>query len=90
MNFDFEPDPQPDDHFKVLFLGGTIVCASLEDAMAVTTANNILTNEIPWPYPGSRLKEIADVLLRYNRGFAAGVLTQRALEADCPDESSFC
>jgi hypothetical protein len=60
--------------FPIDFLGETIACETLEDAVAVTTASDILFRDDPTPYKQERLDEIADTLSRYGREKAAGVI----------------
>jgi hypothetical protein len=61
--------------FEVEVLGRMIGCASLDDAAAVKSANDILLGNDPTPYSLIQLKPLAQVLTRYGLGWAADRLT---------------
>jgi len=66
------------DCFSVNFLGRTVDCDSLSDAVAVKTANDILIGDDPTPYRPDQLMSIASVLERYGCLAAADVLAHWA------------
>jgi hypothetical protein len=53
--------------FTILLTGQVVRCVSLEDAVAVKTAEDILCGNDSTPYLPAMLNRIADVLVRYNR-----------------------
>jgi hypothetical protein len=63
-----------DDEFQVVLGGQTVGCATLEDAVAIKTANDILVGDDPTPYSEEQLAPIADVLIRYGFHRAAELL----------------
>ncbi len=51
--------------FEVSLAGHRIGCATLEDAVAIKTANDILNGDDPTPYSPEQLQPIVAVLERY-------------------------
>jgi len=66
------------DCFSVTFLGRTVHCDSLSDAVAVKTANDILIGDDSTPYRPDQLVSMASVLERYGCRAAADVLAHWA------------
>jgi hypothetical protein len=65
--------------FLISLTGQVVRCVSLEDAVAVKTAEDILCGHDSTPYLPATLDRIADVLIRYHRLDVAEQLVRRAL-----------
>jgi hypothetical protein len=55
----------PDDEFAVEFLGRTVRCYTLDDAIDVKMAADILDGLDPTPYSSDKLRELAGTLAVY-------------------------
>ena len=53
--------------FLISLTGQVVRCVSLDDAVAVKTAEDILCGDDSTPYLPATLNRIADVLVRYHR-----------------------
>jgi hypothetical protein len=62
------------EQFQVSLAGRLIDCVSLEDAVAIKAANDILTGDDPTPYSADQLAPITNVLSRYGFHRAAELL----------------
>jgi len=60
--------------FSIMLNGQAVECGSLEDAVAVKTAADILCGADPTRYLPEQLRRLADVLLHYGQGHAAAML----------------
>jgi hypothetical protein len=69
--------PVADDQFDVALNGQVVKCRSLQDAVAVKAAADILSHSDPTPYKPDHLARLADVLLRYGQLRAADALIRR-------------
>jgi hypothetical protein len=63
------------DMFVVDFHGGSIACNSLDDAVAIKNANNILERHAENEYSPRELDRLANVLIRYGQDAAAETLS---------------
>lgn len=59
--------PSDAEGFPVDLLGVPVNCATLQDAVAVKTVNDIFTNADPTPYRGDVILSFVRVLGRYGR-----------------------
>jgi len=64
-------------HYRISLCGQTIQCRSLDDAVAVKMAADILRGDDPTPYRHDQLEPIAEVLLQYGQRQAADTLLGR-------------
>jgi len=62
------------DTFSITLAGRVVECVSLEDAVAVKTAEDILSGQDSTPYQPATLERLAEVLVRYHRLDAAEAL----------------
>ena len=60
--------------FEVELGGQMVACATLADAVAIKTANDILLGDDPTPYSSEQLAPLAGVLIRYGYARAAELL----------------
>jgi hypothetical protein len=59
-------------------LGGSVInCQTLQDAVAVKMANDILSRDDPTPYCADRIEQITSVLVRYGQRGVAETLANR-------------
>jgi hypothetical protein len=65
------------ENFPIPLAGHVVNCTSLSDAVAVKTAEDILSGADPTPYLPAALQRIADILVRYHRADAAQRLAAR-------------
>jgi len=63
--------------FRLKLCGHVVECATLEDAVAVKSADDILRGDDPTPYRPEQLQRLADVLVRYGHRQAASTLIER-------------
>jgi hypothetical protein len=73
-----EAESQGIDIFRIPLEGWIVECESVEDAIAVTNANAILSNQSTFAYAPADLEQLADVLLRYGRQTAVDTLKRLA------------
>jgi len=62
------------EQFQVSLAGRLIDCVSLDDAVAIKAANDILAGDDPTPYSPEQLAPLASVLSRYGFHRAAELL----------------
>jgi hypothetical protein len=58
-------EPLTQCEFQVSLAGRVVGCDSLEDAIAIKSANDILMGEDPTSYSEEQLAPLAEVLIRY-------------------------
>jgi hypothetical protein len=63
--------------FSIMLNGQAVECGSLEDAVAVKTAADILHGDDPTPYLPVQLERLAAVLVRYGQRRTAAMLITR-------------
>ena len=76
--------------FEVSLAGRMVGCATLEDAVAIKTANDILSGDDPTPYSPEHLRPIAAVLERYGFFGTAELLETHANERRSHPDSHGC
>jgi len=77
MQVDSPAVGDPDFIFRLKLCGHVVECATLEDAVAVKSADDILRGDDPTPYRPEQLQRLADVLMRYGHRQAASTLVER-------------
>ena len=68
-------EPEPPDQFVVTLQGELVSCDSLDDAVAVKTANDILRDRTDSDFTPRELDRLAAVLMRYGRDAEAETLS---------------
>lgn len=74
------------DRFSVAIFGETVECKSLEDAVDVKAANDILSRDDPTPYTPKEICRLTAVLTRYGLLEAAKTLNVAADRSRRVDE----